>query len=552
MNALVIFATAIPIVVYLIIGFWPSSHAKTTDDYFIYGQKVSTPDYANTSVGYALQMAAVFLFVYWGALYGLGALWTPLFWALGFWLLLKLLPLFLRYHAQGSTMHAYMSEAFGSKNLQWLAAIATLIGLWGTMMAEVDYTIQIYTPLVKTERHQLILGAVFLIFGLSYIVWNGYKAEVNTERTQVPIAYASFIAIVVCLLPSIWSYAGKSAYAVTTSLLIATLLLLLFGKLRLGWKAASRDVQLFIPVIGLAAVALVSIYVSHLVPGHHSSVLSQPLSTQMRAQGLLGVFSLLIANALWMPVDLSTWQRIASVEGSGDTLLSSLKRGTQRVLFESPATWVLGVILGIAISAGGFLANSVDPSQGLTVFSATLAHPELSHGGYLLPWVLYPLFVLASVTIMLSTVHCMISAVSFTLYKDIVRAKGRQSLAHAKVWTIVVAITGMFVYPYLRFHFSASLPTLLYGAYSAQLSLIVVAVLALLGKRLSQRAAIASVICGFIGTAISVVIAIHISDPNAAVLPPLFAVFAAVAGYVLFYKRQATSLPGNAEIPPMA
>src|SRR5947209_16987248 len=99
--------TICPIVGYLVIGLLPISRARNVADYFIYSQSVSTADYANTSVGYALQMAAIFLFAYWGALYGLGALWTPLFWGIGFWILIKLLPSYVEYHTRGTTMHEY-------------------------------------------------------------------------------------------------------------------------------------------------------------------------------------------------------------------------------------------------------------------------------------------------------------------------------------------------------------------------------------------------------------------------------------------------------------
>jgi uncharacterized membrane protein YfcA len=95
----------------------------------------------------------------------------------------------------------------------------------------------------------------------------------------------------------------------------------------------------------------------------------------------------------------------------------------------------------------------------------------------------------------------------------------------------------MVIYPELRWHFSASLPTLLYGAYSAQLSLILVSVLALLHHHMDKRAAAASIIFGFIGTIISVWIAIKNTNPSSAVLPPIFAVLFAVVGFLIFYRR---------------
>ena len=475
MILLVISATCVPIVVYLLIGFLPNSRAANVKDYFIYNQTVSTSDYANTSVGYALQMAAIFLFAYWGSLYGLGSLWTPAFWAAGFYLLVRLLPRFKDYHRNGTTMHAYLASTFGgSIALQRLAATATMFGLLGTMMAEVDYTIQIYTPFVKTEFWQMILGAGFLVFGLAYIIRNGYKAEVNTERTQIPVAYTALMAVIICLLPAVWTYSGQYPFHIVVGLLGFTFALHI-------WEVTGRmanshkDIQFYIPFLAFLAVLAVWRHVHSTAAGNAPSVLSLPLLTQLQAQHKFGLFSLFIANFLWMPVDLSTWQRVASVHGSDESLLSSLRQGTQRVLFESPATWVLGAILGICISAGRLLRCIWRPQQRHHSFSTALSSPDTLSRSVLLPWVLYPLFLIASVTIMLSTVHCMISAVSFTAFKDFAPSRREESLRRARALTIGVMIIGMLLYPYLRFHFYASLPTLLYGAYSFQLSLIVIA-----------------------------------------------------------------------------
>lgn len=353
-----IIATSIPIAIYLVVGFLPSSRSRSIKDYFIYNQTVSASDYANTSVSYALQMAAVFLFSYWACLYGLGALWVAVFWGLGFWLLLVLLPKFIDYHTKGTTMHEYLASSFrGGRRLQFLAAIATIVGLWGTMMAEVDYTIQIYSPILKTEKNEFLLGACFLVFGLLYIIINGYKAEVNTARLQVPVEYIGLIAVILFLLPQAWLYSGAYSFWVIFGLLMAVFVALIIGKLQVGWKTARNDPQLLIPLLSAFALIVVAYYSTGLPAGVHTSILNVPMTRQLYAQGWLGLFSLLIANALWMPVDLSTWQRISSVSGQGSTLLSNLKAGTRRVLFESPATWMLGVALGLVISAGGFLGS---------------------------------------------------------------------------------------------------------------------------------------------------------------------------------------------------
>jgi hypothetical protein len=489
-------------------------------------------------------MAAVFLFSFWGSLYGLGALWTALFWALGFWLLLRVLPKFVDYHSKGTTMHEYLATSFqGGRRLQFLAAIATIIGLWGTMMAEVDYTIQIYGPLLKTERNEFILGACFLIFGLIYIIVNGYKAEVNTARVQVPVEYVGLIGVILFLLPQVWLYSGTYSFWIIFTLLMVVFVVLVIGKLQVGWNAARKDPQFLVPLLGALVLIGIAYYSSHLSVGTHLSVLNIPLGQQMYAQGWFGLFSLLIANALWMLVDLSTWQRISSVSGSGPALLCNLKAGTRRVLFESPATWMLGVALGLVISAGGFLASSPDPSQGLGLLSSALANRSVTIGkSSLIAALMYPVFIVACLSVMMSTVHSLISAIAFTAHNDLLpNTKVRTSLAAARSWTIALVLAGMILYPYLRLRLGANLPTVLYGAYSVQLSLFVIALLGLLRRRLSKAAAFSSVLCGFAGTAVSVWLAVRITDPSVSVLPPIFAVAASFIGYVLFFRRDITA-----------
>jgi Na+/proline symporter len=234
----VVAATALPLLVYVLVGLARTARAKTIDDYFIYSQRVSVQDYANTSVGYALQMAAMFLFAYWGILYGLVALWTPICWALGFFLLWWLLPKFMPYHERHGTitLHQYLADTFrGGRTLQTTAAAATIIGLWGTMMAEIDYVLLVYSPVIKDRRLLYLLGAVFLAFGVIYIIQNGYKAEIHTERLQVPIAYMGLISVLILALPNVWRHGGPRPYRIILSLLVFTFAVMLVGKSVQGW-----------------------------------------------------------------------------------------------------------------------------------------------------------------------------------------------------------------------------------------------------------------------------------------------------------------------------
>src|SRR5205814_1636971 len=90
--------------------------------------------------------------------------------------------------------------------------------------------------------------------------------------------------------------------------------------------------------------------------GADTTVLQAPFKDQMWAQGGLGLLSLFVANFFWMIVDVSTWQRIASV-CQGPAAAQEIRKGTLRVMIESPATWFLGAVLGWSIQAGGFLPS---------------------------------------------------------------------------------------------------------------------------------------------------------------------------------------------------
>lgn len=547
-NAAIIIASLFPLLIYMIVGMSKNSKVNNLDEYFIYGQQVSAQDYATTSVGYALQMAAIFLFAYWGILYGLGAIWVPIFWFLGFFLLYKLLPKFMPYHEKkhAFTLHQYLTERFSSGPwFQRAAAGATILGLWGTMMAEIDYVIQTYTPVVNNGVLRYMIMAGFLIFGVLYIIINGYKAEVNTERIQVPIAYSGLIFVLLLTLPKVLQHAGQKPYSIILAMMIFTFITIIIAKMVQGWswKNPFQDKQILIPIAGILGAIVIHLWIKadpiNFSLGSSPTVLDNPFLEQMSAQGLFGLFSLFIANVFWMPVDISTWQRVASVKGDNkDDILRGLRRGTLRVMIESPASWLLGVCLGLIINAAGLLGPGKDPSEGLLAFSVALfngtAIPYLGSVG---PW-LYLIFIISCISIMLSTVNSIISAIAFTLYRDMLLYTKENSLKKARLWTVAIIIFGLVVYPILRYVLGADLPTFLYASYSAQLSLLLIVMLALYGNKLSGRPAFWSLASGLGATFISFILAARIPDkPEVAVLPPLFAVLGSSIGYILSYRR---------------
>jgi len=544
-------ATLAVLVAYLVIGI----RGRATDrrEYYIASQTVNADDYATSSIGYALQMAAVFLFTYWALLYGLGALWTALFWLLGYVVLYACLPWFMTFHSDPfRTLHQYVTQRHGGgRGLQRAAALATILGLGGAMMAEIDYTILAYAPLGLTPAMMPYVRFSFVAFGTIYIIISGFKAEIRTERWQLPIAYAGLFAGLIWVLPSVWAQANNISFLVLVGMMLFVVIGLAASKNLTSKERAFPILQTYVLVAVAIGIAMTVWWTASSLPsGSHSTVLNMPAWRQFRAQGVLGIFSLLLANALWMPIDLSTWQRIASVrsDSNRDLTLRRLRLGTKRILFESPVSWVLGACIGIAISGAGFLPAGADPGTGIGAFATHLANGDSPLWPKSTALVFYGAFLIGCISVMLSTVNGIVSAVTFTVEHDVFGhwqdsdrgSDAPTGLGRSRATAITVVAAIAVLYELLILTMGSHLSAFLYSVYAAQIALVPCVFLALWGRRLCSKAAIASVSFGLVGAAGSFILAVRVTDvalaADVAVLPPIFSLFAAVAGYLMFYR----------------
>ena len=533
MHWYVLIATLAPMLIYCVVGF-RNSPVRTEAEYYLDDQKVSPSDFANISVGYALQMAAVFLFAAWGMLYGVGALWTAIFWMVGYAVQYLLVPRFADFRAKSGklTLHEYLRKSYAnSRGVHVTSAMATAISLLGTLIAEVDYTSQVYAPVWPYQPY--FLQFAFLVLGASYVVWNGFRAEVKSERWQVPIAYLGLLTMLLAALPAVWRVSGAKPFWWIAGTVGGAMVLVLCGRVYLARRSKVVAIETWLP---LAALVLLVAVVWHSVQAPQGSVptvFDKPISEQLVAQGLLGLFSLFLANALWMPVDISTWQRVAAL---GDHEVETLRSVTVRVLLESPATWCLGAALGWAISAGGFVPKDVDPYAAVASLATTLT--DASKGN---PSWIYPVFVAGCVAIMLSTVNALLSALAFTTDRDLLPAQ-KEDLSQARMVTAGILIGGFVAYHAIRSASGANIGLLLYGAYAAQLSLFWAVWFALMGSRLNAYAALMSICAGIFGTVLVTCAAIwRDSDQYLSVMPPFFALAFSGVTYIFILRFRPQS-----------
>ncbi len=503
-------------------------------------------------------MAAVFLFADWGFRYGFGGFWVPLFWLLGYLLLYFFIPKFEPFLEKTWTLHGYLRNRFNSPNLQIVAALATILGLWGTMMVEIDYCTSVYQSVLGTNWLQggtFILGLFFLAFGVSYVVYGGYKATVNNERLQVPIAYVFFLLVIFFLLTMVRSAGYETDFNIIWYLLLLLFVIMtiakvnIVGRIKENHEPFLSDKQIAIPIFGILALVVIRFTIEPSLVGTISNrlpSLAENISVQLKAQGALAIFSLFVANFFWMPVDVSTWQRISSVKIDRSLPVSQrlapLRKGIFRVMLESPVSWGFGVVFGMALKYSGLFTTQDDASSGIPKFTEALVNFQIQGLGIgKAVSFLFPIFIVSMIAVMLSTIDELLSAITFTAFDDVIERKegvieegsaGKRSLTKARLTTLGICAIGAFVYYGFRYLIKIEIGTILYTFYASQLALFPTVVASLYGKKRIGTAAIWSIILGVI-SAFATAYFITIESLDLSLISPLVCLVVACLTYWL-------------------
>ena len=345
----VLIAATLPFVASIMSAFSPATRVKDIEGYFLFDRNLDIDSFLKTTVGYSLQVASIALFFYWTVNYGLlGPLVVCGAWSAGYLLMaravkrgwldafLGLIPPNKSPQAEAlaptETIHGYIGERMkrssGSMR-KWgvlFVSLASVIGLGGTMMAEIDYSTQFFVRSIGANGGTDILNfwieVAVLAFTILYVLWGGYKSAVFTDRFQVPVAYVAF---------SIFGFGlaalARSAHAETgVSLVICTMVFLfvvLWAQRRWLlksvlpsdiWDRVTTNLT-FGPVIvfGLSALA----YLGWSDAGAWSlAPLRQILfpDVSFLGFGLWGTIALIFANGVWQFIDISSLQRLQSLE----------------------------------------------------------------------------------------------------------------------------------------------------------------------------------------------------------------------------------------------
>lgn len=477
--------------------------SRTTREFFLADKKVSDNEFVDTTVAYGYQIAALSLFAIWGYSYGFWTIWVAIFWCLGFQLLkfLNDKSFLTKYIRSESTfsIHGFLAKRYKSQRLAQLAAIASILGLSGTAFFEAEFTSSvIIAGIGKTQSLSLLLFFLFVLIALVYIVVGGFRAVVVTDKIQLSFGFIAFSIFVVMsyikLVRGGYVYNGLILFIL--SFLSVLTLNLLFR--RLNGINPQVFPKKYSPTLYLSLLAYVcgAIFIllylptSNEVKDSFALFFKEQRVTSIFSLGYFPLISLLLANGLWQIVDISNWQRLASLDDS-EQQRKELSKTLSFISIYSPITWIIAIFFGMSLRYTGFdLPNTWAPIQDIAAqsFASTLAFDNI----YIL------VLIFAMVSIMYSTLDSLISSISYTCYYDLMlkgNLEEQAQLSKARKWTVVYTILFFFIYIIVRTYVSRP-DDILYTFYAFQLALFPSIGYALVSNRINKLAAFISIIGG--------------------------------------------------------
>lgn len=511
---------------------------ENTNEYFIANKKIKQYDFIDTTVAYGYQVAAISLFAAWGYIYGFWTILVPIFWGLGYYLLIQLnkkgyLEKFIQ-SSDGLTIHGYLGEKYKSKRIIRIAAFASMLGLSGTAFFEAEFTSTLITTANSTQTYEsyfIILFVFFILVALIYILRGGFKAIVDTDKIQLKIGFIGLtIFIAITFNKIIWNgyvYSGMIFNLLT--LICYAYLLYKIKKLNKIISSNTKDSRITISI----ALSIISIgFIVGLIKclnttptDSFSYFFSSNKFEDIFALGFLPIVSLLLANGLWQIVDISNWQRLSSLNVEGSEYKEHLNKSFGFIGIYSPVTWLIAIFLGMSIKYLG-----IDFANGWNTLPE-LAQVYLNAGNiWNITYIL--IFIIALESIMFSTLDTLILAISYTTYYDIILVgdiKNNRSLFEARMWTILYTVIFFIIYLFVRFNVNG-IDNILYTFYSFQLSLFPAILWMLFSKEINKLAGYGSILFGMMVCIIPLFVNSELINPYSSA-----ATFAIIGSTFIYY-----------------
>lgn len=200
--AVVLAAVLLPGLLYLRLAIRESRLIHTVEDFLPLKRNLSARSVSATVVAAGMSMATVMVaLINLAPFIGVALFVTIATYAVGFVLLAFLTRRILDANPRNLVLQTYLSEAYGSGSLGFVATGFTVIGYLSIFAMELLVGTAILTPILGNWT--LAFATVYLGFLLAYCALSGYRGVVATDRWQllfILLAVASLIAFV------LWNY----------------------------------------------------------------------------------------------------------------------------------------------------------------------------------------------------------------------------------------------------------------------------------------------------------------------------------------------------------
>ncbi len=540
--ALLIAAT-IPFAVSIVSALSAKTRVKNVDEYFLFQNKLDVDSFIKTTIGYSLQVAAIFLFIYWTQVYGIIVpLLVCISWSLGYFIISRLLECgklddllntatFQEARMPPRTIHGFIgSRVYENRKISRVtvvlfASVASVIGLGGTMMTEIDYTTTYSLAAISGANGLAIDGVAtalvsvaILAFTSLYVLWGGYKAVVFTDRFQVPVAYVAFALFALMIGLHVTSNVRNVSFGLATPSLIVILGIIygVIGWIRISQANHFRDdpnfssnrvstVVTFVPIVVLCLIFLIgkSAWFNSLALQRLWEI-AFPINAF--GLGLLGIISLVFVNSAWQLVDISSLQRLQSLDrNSIEESRAGVAKAIRWTGVEACFGWITICVVGLIIKDSGFDTEFVTKM--------------MADGSVWLKWCVI-VFIFTAAVYMLSTISGFISAISYISFYDIVpfiqgrpievdaEKLERSTLQSARMTTIAAISLVSILYMVLKTNVrSDQISSILYAIYAFQIVIFPSVLAALFGRKSVQP--VAAAFSMFAGMIVAYVAAMH-------------------------------------------
>lgn len=475
-----------------------SKPVKSTAEYEYGARNLNPSAVLDSSIMYALQVAAVALFATWGYLYGFVAVMVPVFWMAGYILMaLVLSDRFLNKFAIDDgfrTLHDYISGSGKSKTVCIVAAMLTIVGLAGPAMFEVftvGRALAATTPIIGPVGGSG-LALAFLFVAVIYMTRGGFPGVVRLDHLQLAIGYGGFsIAFALSLYHFSPRINGDAVFWIGLVCLVSTSA---FAVLKYyNHRAVNLYLNGFNPsnapsnnrdILGWFACSLSSIAFLISIIASRSTLTSDSVSfynffTSNSSFGftVFATLSLFVANALYQFVDVTQWQRLLSIEVNRTNLPSVSKILRINILIGgacSSLTWVIAIAFGVFLKHL-FPNPTTDAYSVLTIFIS-----EISKGIDFRSSAIAFIFIVSMIAVMFSTLDSLVSATAFTVQNDLlpnsIRNSNNYGLIAARSASVIVIVLQLIFYLIVSELAGNRVDAVLYVCWSFQLAMLPVVI----------------------------------------------------------------------------